>query len=134
MKDKPRSIDQHRRLFGLIKAAYDHWPESHEFKPDNEEHLRAYLLVKAKHRTIKEFYLSEDATEAAKVVPVVVATMLNKYAWAWGEGNALKVCVPDSIAWDKCPHHLFCKISDDVSGVLEREAGLTAEDLMREAA
>jgi hypothetical protein len=97
-RNKQRSTAQHRRFFGLVKAAYDQWPENHQFDPDNEDHLRAWLLVKAKHRTIKEFLLDGDTDEAARLIPFVVATMLGKHAWAWGEGNKLKArdVLPDS--------------------------------------
>ena len=132
--EKPRSIDQHRRLFALIKAAHDHWPEAHSFQADNAEHMRAWLLVKAKHRTVKTFYLSEDASESARLIPFVIASMLGKYAWAWADGNTLRVCVPDTIAFDKCPHGLFCGICDAVADVILREAGLKSEDLLTEVA
>ena len=127
-----RSGPQHRRLFGLIKAAFDQWPEACSFQPDNEEHLRAWLLVKGKHRIIKTFHLSEDASEEAKLIPFVIASMLGKYAWAWSDGTELKVCIPDSIAFDKCPHDLFGKICDDVAQVIRVETGLDPDELLKE--
>ena len=132
--EKPRSIDQHRRLFAQIKAAHVHWPESHSFQPDNAEHMRAWLLVKSKHRNIKAFYMEDDATEAAKLIPFVIASMMGKYVWAWGTGNVLNVCMPESIAFDKCPHVQFGPICDAVAAVIERETEMRAEDLLREVA
>lgn len=132
-RGKPRSIDQHRRFFGVIRAAYHHWPESVSFQPDNEEHLRAWLLVKAKHRTIKTFHLPADASDSAALIPVVIATMLGKHAWAWSKGTDLFVCVPESIAFDKIGHNAFCVLNDDVDAVIRAETGLDPDKLLKEA-
>ena len=132
--EKPRSIDQHRRLFALIKAAHDHWPEAHIFQPDNAEHMRAWLLMKAKHRTVKEFYMDADASAVAQLIPFLVHSMLGKYVWSWSTGNNLRVCAPESIAFDRCPHGQFGPICDAVATVIERETGMRAEDLLREVA
>lgn len=133
-RGKPRSIDQHRRFFGLIKAAFHHWPESVNFQPDNEEHLRAWLLVKAKHRTIKTFHLPTDASDSAALIPIVIATMTGKHSWAWSKGQDLYVCVPESIAFDKIGHQQFCALNDDVDEVIRVETGLDPEALLKEKA
>ena len=51
---KRRSLKHHKRLFGLIRAAFDLWPEGHEFQPETEDHLRAWLTIKAGHCEVKE--------------------------------------------------------------------------------
>ncbi len=132
-RGKPRSTEQHRRFFALIKAAFQHWPERCNFQPDNEEHLRAYLLVRAKHRTIKTFHLPADASDSAALIPVVIATMLGKHAWAWSKGTDLFVCVPESIAFDKIGHAAFCALNDDVDAVIRAETGLDPDKLLKEA-
>ena len=132
---KPRSIDQHRRFFGLIAAAFHHWPESYKkFQPDSAEHLRAWLLVKAKRRTIKTFHMHDDASDTAALIPIVISMMTGKHSWAWAKGNDLYVCVPESIAFDKCTHAEFCKLNDDVDEVIRVETGLDPEALLRERA
>lgn len=131
---KPRSIDQHRRFFGLIAAAFHHWPESHPFQPDNSEHLRSWLLVKATYCTIRTFHMDGDTDEAARLVPVITASMLGKYSWCRARGAELHVCVPQSIAFDKMPHEQFCKLNDDVDEVIRVETGLDPEALLREKA
>ena len=40
---KSRSTPQHRRYFALIKAAFKHWPESHDIQFGSAEGLRDYL-------------------------------------------------------------------------------------------
>jgi hypothetical protein len=132
---KPRSLDQHKRFFAVIAATFHHWPESHKaFQPDSAEHLRSWLLVKAKHRTIKTFHLQEDASDTAALIPIVIAMMTGKHSWAWSKGNDLYVCVAESIAFDKLGHQEFCKLNDDVDEVIRVETGLDPEALLREKA
>ena len=130
-----RSIAQHRRFFAVIKAAHDHWPESHPFQPDSSEHLRAWLLVRAKHCDIKSFDMTNDASEAAKLLPIITAVMLRKHCWARANGSELQVCVPRSIAitGEHAVGHLeFCDINRDVDDIIRAETGLDPDQLLRE--
>jgi len=129
---KPRSLEQHRRFFGVMAAVHQHWPEAHRFQPDNAEHLRAWLLVRAGHHTVKTFFLNDDASELAKVLPVITATMLGKYSWCRPRGNELHVCVPESIAFDKMEHQAFCKLNDAVYEVIRAETGLDPDQLLKQ--
>ena len=131
---KPRSIDQHRRLFAVIAATFANWPERHPFQPQDAEHLRAWLLVKAKHSTVKTFYLDGDAEEYARVIPIITASMMGKHSWARAQGNALHVAVPESIAFDKLEHSKFCAINDTVDEIIRAETGLDPEALLTERA
>jgi len=127
-----RSLAQHKRFFSVIAAAFNHWPESHNFQPDSSEHLRAWILCRAGHRTVTTFHLEDDAQTFAKVVPMIIATVLHKHAWCWSKGSDLFVCVPQSIAFDKMDHKAFCKVCDDVDEVIRVETGLDPEKLLRE--
>jgi hypothetical protein len=132
-KDEPRSVDQHRRFFGLVRALYHHWPEAQDFQPDNEEHLRAFLLVKAKHRSIKEFYPETKgvAADFAKMLPIVAAMMLHRYCWAWAEGDAVKVAAPESLAFDKLPHKKACQVLNDVEDYV-RNIGMDPNEVLKQ--
>lgn len=46
----PRSNKHQGLFFSAIKCAFDNWPEDHEFKPENRDHLRQYLESKAGYR------------------------------------------------------------------------------------
>lgn len=127
---KPRSTEQHRRFFALIAAAFDQWPETCAFQPDNAEHLRAWLLVKAKHCTINTYYLPDDAGEYARLIPIISASMFKQYSWARANGNELQVCVPSSIAYESLGHEAFCKLSDEVGAIIEEIIGVPAEKLL----
>ena len=131
---KPRSYDQHKRFFAMIAAVYHQWPEMHAFQAENEEHLRAWLLVKAKHCTIKTFYLSGDTDELARLVPIITATMLHKHSWCRSDGNSLHVCVPNSINYETVKHKEFCAINDAVDEIIRAETGIDPEALLREKA
>lgn len=133
MIDKPRSAEQHRRFFAMVRALYHHWPEAIEFHPDSEEHLRAYLLVKAKYRTIKTFYMTSDdaADECAKVVPIVTAMMLHRYCWCWTDGNALHIVAPESMSFDKLPHAKACAVFSAVEDYV-RSIGMDPDQVLKE--
>lgn len=127
-----RSLAQHKRFFAVLAAAHHHWPASHKFQPDSAEHLRAWLLVKAGHHTVKTFYLDEDASTLSRLIPIITATMLGKHSWCKARGNELHVCVPQSIAFDKMEHQAFCKLNDDVDEVIRVETGMDPEKLLKE--
>ena len=131
---KPRSLPQHNRFFALMQAAHNHWPEAHPFQPDSVEHLRAWLLVRAKHCVINSFHMGEDAGEAAKLLPIITATMMRKHCWAKAKGSELQVCVPISIDFKTVPQSEFARICGDVEEIIEAETGLQIADIMRQAA
>ena len=130
---EPRSVPQHRRFFGLVRALHHHWPESIEFQPDNEEHLRAYLLVKAGYRSVKTFYpeVKGVSVDFAKMIPIVSAMMLNRYCWAWADGEAVKVCAPESIAFEKLPHKKACQVLSDVEEFV-RTLGIEPDEILKQ--
>jgi len=131
---KPRSIDQHRRFFALMSALHSHWPESHSFQPDSSEHLRAWLLVRAKHCVINTFPLEskKEAEHFAKILPIITSLMLKKHSWCRTKGNELHVCVPLSINHAECSHALFTQVCADVDAIIKAETGLDPETLLRE--
>lgn len=133
-RNKQRSLQQHKRFFAVVAAAHHHWPESHKFQPENAEHLRSWLLVRAKHMTVKSFFLSDDAGEYARIIPVVMASMLGKHAWCKAIGNELQVCVPMSISFDKVGHQEFQAINDAVDEIIRAETGLDPDALLTDKA
>ena len=133
-RGKPRSHIQHKRFFAVVAAAFDHWPEAHPFQPDTADHLRAWLLVRAKHCTIQTFEMSEDASEVARLIPVITAAMMGRHCWAKASGTTLHVCVPQSINYQTVGHQEFQKINDAVDEILRAEIGLDPDKLLTERA
>ena len=133
-RGKPRSGEQRRRFFAVVAGTYHQWPEAHAFQPDNAEHLRSWLLVKAKHCVINTFQLESDAEAAqfAKLIPIITALMLKKHSWCRAKGDEIHVCVPLSISYEDCGHNLFTHICADVDEIIRTETGLDPEQILRE--
>jgi len=134
-----RSSQDHRRFFGLIAAAFHHWPESHEFTPDNPESLRAWLLCKAGYceRTSIDCEWADNAAAPgyAKLVAIACeATMRASKGQGFirVHGDRIVVFSPKSIAWDKIGQKAFNEVRDAVSAVIEQELGIGADTLLKE--
>jgi hypothetical protein len=130
-----RSLPQHRRYFALIKAAHMHWPETHEFQPDNEDHLRKWLQCKAGHYSTTRIEVpSADPAimTLARLAAESAVKAAGGTAWIKPVEHTLIVFTPKSIAFDKLGHKEACRLFDEVAGVLEAEIGIKADDLMRE--
>ncbi len=134
MTEKPRSLDQHKRFFGVIRALFNQWPEAHGFQPDNEEHLRAYVLVKSGHRSVKSFYVlnDEEASDFARLLPMVTAVMLNRYCWAWAQGDELRVAAPLTTNFKDMSHKEACAVYDKADEFI-RSIGFDPDQLLKEA-
>lgn len=60
-----RSDEHHKLFFAIVKVAFDNWPETHPFVPRDAEHLRAWLLIEAKHYKEREFVRPAGVTNDA---------------------------------------------------------------------
>ena len=134
---KGRSSADHRRFFGVIRAAFDNWPDSHDFAPDSPEHLRCWLLCKAGYREVRTFELPEAN-------PVMMARMMefaetlmehagDGHRFGRWRGNVLSVFKPKSIAWDKLGQREFGAVRSAVEDVIKAETGLDPDKLLKEA-
>lgn len=130
-----RSLPQHRRYFSLIAAAHHHWPESHDFQPENAEHLRKWLQCKAGHYTTTRIEVpsaDDIIMRLARLSAEAAVKAAGGTAWIKPFDGGLVVFVPKSIAFDKLDHKAACKLFDEVAGVIEAEIGTKADDLLRE--
>lgn len=132
-----RSPDDHRRFFGVINAAYHHWPEGHEFAPDNAEHLRKWLLCKAGYRDVTTIPVdyAEDQPAMLKLVLLTVEGAVKAadgYAFIRPHGYGLAVFKAKSIAWDKIGQKEFNAVRDAVEAVIKAELGIDPETLLKE--
>lgn len=134
---KRRSIEQHRRYFALCKLAFDNWPETHDFQPDNVEHLRKWLQIKSGYRTAQEIEVARTDPQSLKIMEATLRAAMkatSDYAWTVTHGKKLYVIASKSIAFDKISHGEFCTLNNLVQEVIEAETGISTDDLMREAA
>lgn len=134
---KPRSYDQHKRFFAMVRQAFLHWPENHPEQFSNEEDCRKYLTMKAGWRDIaSKTTLTGIREDKAILLASAVLTGLPKNIGARPviHKGQLIVWVPRSIAYDKMPHLEMCALSDAVGAVIEAETGIKIDDLMQVAA
>jgi len=132
---KPRSTEQLRRYFAMIRAAYLHWPELHERQFASADELRAWLQIKAGAREIgAQIPLSGMHRERAMLLVEAAIRGCGSMSFPVLHGDTLVVFRPKSVSFAKMAHADFCKLSDDVAAVIEAETGLRAEQLLRERA
>jgi hypothetical protein len=128
-----RSNPDHRRLFALIREAYQHWPETHPFEPQNAEHLRKWLIVTAgpEWRNARQTWLTNDEA-TRRIVKEAKKDSLDSFAI--GDGTTLAMCSPKSIAFHEMSQDEFGRLRDAITDVIEQSIGCTVADLMQEAA
>ena len=130
---KPRSVEQHRRYFALISAAFHHWPEGHERQFSSSEELRKWLQMKAGHREIgASIPLTGINKDRAMLLAEASIRAAGSYAVPVIHGDVLVVWRPKSIAFDKLEHKAACALFDEVAAVIEAETGVPADRLLKE--
>lgn len=133
---KHRSSPDHRRFFAVIAAAFDNWPEAHDYQPESKEHLRAWLTCKAGYREATPVMLPDDATDTMRVLfRLSIAAAINAaggVAFVVPYRDSVAVIRPKSIAWDKVAQKEFNAIRDAVEEVIKAETGLDPDVLLRE--
>ena len=138
-KAKPRSIDQLRRFFAVLRVMYTHWPETAEFQPESEEHLRKWVLIKAGHKETTDVPVSfaEDQPGLTKLTALAIEGAL-KAAGAFAfirphpEGGLVRVFKAKSIAFDKIGQAEFNALNDEVEGVYAKETGLDPNEVLKQ--
>jgi len=129
---KQRSNEEHRILFGVITLAFENWPETHKFKPDDADHLRSWLLVEAKHCETFE------VPNVISTEPKAIAN-LGKFFCAGKRhfrlkqvGDGIVIVRPKSIAKENCPTPVFRSIASAVYEIIESITGITPDIYKRE--
>jgi hypothetical protein len=140
-KPKVRSIPQHRRFFGMIKAAHTHWPERYEFQPTSVEELRKWLTAKAGfvHRTVIESPpdIIADDPRAVKLAMVWMGQALeaasrsHEHCWIRRHGSNFVVFVPKSVRFSEMGPTEFGALNDAVSAVIESVIGVDGDELLQ---
>ncbi len=142
-KRKPRSIDQHRRFYGLVRKAFHHWPENHDFQPHDKTHLRKYLVCRAgpQWRTVTE--IPVPFAEDQPALTRLAAHMMQQAAEAAGgyvfprvdmNGGRVALYAAKSIKFSEMPHLEFCALSEAVDEVIKAEMGVDPETLLKSEA
>lgn len=133
--DKRRSVPQLRRYFALVKAAFTHWPDAHDFRPDNAEHLRRWLQCKAGHHEATRIEIPSGDPAVMRLARLAAEAAIDAAdgsAFVKPFGDVLVVFKAKSIAFDKLTPAGACQLFDEVGAVIEAEIGIPAERLLRE--
>jgi len=129
----PRSIDQHRRYFAVIRAVFYHWPESHERQFTDETELRKWLQMKAGYREIgAQMPLAGINKEKALLLAEAAIRAAGSYAMPVLHGSTLVVFRPKSIAFNRLSHLAFCELNKTIEDIIRAETGLDPEQVLIE--
>jgi hypothetical protein len=120
LKSDDRSSPHQRLFFAFLKYCFESWPEEADFLPDNERHLRAWLLVKCNYRTPSMVYEFKNTREMNAVMPFVNAKIthdqrLGIYTWVVEVNGGIALLQPKSMAWDSMGQAEFHKASSDIT-------------------
>lgn len=139
VKGKPRSVEQLRRFFGVLRAMFHHWPESSEFRPESEEHLRKWVLVKAKHREATDIPVdwTEDQPGLARLTSLAIEAAIKAagafaFVRAHPEGGLVRVFCAKSIAFGNLGQADFNRLNDEVEAVYQAETGLDPDVVLKQ--
>lgn len=138
--NRRRSHADHNRLFAIIGAADENWPERSEFQPkgarEKAEHLRAWLACKAGYHTV--------TTHSLPIVrdPVLIANMMEfaenmaeaepGYKFERWKGTTLYVFRPRSMNWETLGKREFSELRDAICEIIAAEIGIDCDTLLKE--
>lgn len=133
-----RSTLEHRRFFGMIRAAFDNWPEDHEFQPETAEHLRAWLICEASplYRTVETISLDGAPHEFVAAMMVIIDGLLERedgFKFCHWRGHRATITRPKSIRFDRMKHGDFHALSEIVAEVIVSALRITIKELLGES-
>jgi hypothetical protein len=125
-------------FFAAISAAFSNWPINHSFLPSNEEHLRAYLLVKAEHcNIIGQNLIDEgDIFRVADFTDRLMSAVRGGGQYGFVEVTGRKSLVvrfPKSISFRELDQKAFAPIAQRVFDIIEVELGVPVDQLVKES-
>lgn len=130
---KPRSIEQHRRLFGLIKAAFFHWPENHERQFADAGELRSFLIMKAGWKEVAlRMPVVGMKLDLVTVIVGAVMKAVHAHAIVVPHNNQLVIIKPKSIKFQSMKHLEFCSLNDAIDGVIQEVFSMTGDQLLQQ--
>lgn len=131
---KHRSDPHHRLLFAVIARAFDNWPEDEKFQPEDAEHLRSFLLIKAGHFQKLDIRCDNpDAISLEDQLRTIIQNVADKppllHTYPWG----VRLYWPKSISYSELGRAEFNTICERVFEVLSAKLRVDIKDLKREA-
>lgn len=131
---KPRSIEQHKRLFGLIRAAFDQWPETYERQFADAGELRSFLIMKAGWKEVA-LRMPLVGLKLDLVVAVVGAALkaVHAHAITVPHNNQLVIIKPKSIKFQSMKHLEFCDLNNSIDLVIQEVFHMTGDELLEQS-
>lgn len=130
---QPRSIPHHNFFFAFIAEVYDAWPDIHPFQPDNSEHLRAWLTVKAGYLEMFEWdFVGLPTTTIHASLNVcralIKARAGDRATWFKIIGTKIYAAWPKSIKFEKMDEDEFKRFTTIVFALIYSEVGIDVDD------
>lgn len=134
VKGRPRSVDQLRRFFAVLRGMYFNWPETCTFQPHSANHLRKWVLCMAGHGEIVQTLTvpGSDNPERLKVIMEFSERLLamdDRFS-RW-KGATMAVYQAKSIAFRNMSPAAFNALNEEVEAVYLDETGIKADDVLK---
>lgn len=135
---KPRNYERHKAYFATIAEAFEHWPETHEFQPTDETHLRHWLQIKTglpglRNVEVHTIDLTSADTIARDAMIITASAAGKKHPFLRASGNKVAIYWSSSIAYDQLDETGFRPLMSAVFDVIEQEIGVPIATLKSEA-
>lgn len=116
----------------IVRRAFDNWPETHPFRPENEDHLYGWLLIEVGYSECQE--VETDDIDLAKAVVKAIFAISQREIHCmriYGTPTGVRVCVPQSAAYQNAGKRKFEQMRAAVYEVIETTLGVKIEELKR---
>jgi len=132
---KARSSQDHRRFFALLWAAFDNWPETHEFQPGDSEHLRAWLLCQIGYRETVRISVPSSDPEVMRLGLFAAEAAFRAFpsnTFVRADGAGLVIERAKSINFATLDQKQFAPIREAIELFIEAETGIDVDGCLRE--
>lgn len=129
-----RSDPHHRLFFAVLDRALENWPEGEKFQPEDSEHLRSYVLIKAGHFINLDLRCENpDALSLEDQLRAIIRTVSEKpplmHSYQWG----VRLFWPKSLSYAAVDRKTFNEVSEKVFEIISVTLGVPIEQMKREA-
>lgn len=129
-----RTKREHNHCFAVIQRAFESWPPSHSFQPDNVDHLRAWLLLSTGY--VHSTLISEDdPRRAARTIENLLEFQRHRGVYSDFSVIATGVMVhaPRSMSESGMGKEIFQEAKVAIFGLISEVLGVSVEQLTANA-
>ena len=127
---RERSSKHHRFYFKVIAAAFNQWPDPHEFQPEDPDHLRQWLQCKAGYTHHMDFPAGDNPQLVADIVCAFAAQIAEeRHVFPRICGDTVRLYWAKSIAWAQLSQTQFKDVARPVFEIVESVVGVEVERL-----